>query len=535
LDREEIAGVSIKKLGAVFKTVGLPQYTYVKPLHYGEIRSDIEQEGKHVLIEGPSGIGKTCVVFKVFEELSYVQGEHYLYVSCRDANSVDVIETTLAASNEGGDTQPRILFLDDFHILSETYRNELGDRLKRLSDSVFTQGNPLKLILVGIPAAGGSILASAGDLGPRLGGYRFATASDREVNILIDEGENALNVLFEDRDIILSEASGNFWLAQYVCNKICAIKEIYQTQIDTSILSFDLLTIRRRILDELSTRFMPVAVAFSKGKKWRPGGNKPYLEVLMALSRIPDSVVPFDKLLGMVPERRRPGIKAIRGRIREVICNRETGSDLRKQIAFEDPSFSIEDPLFRYFLTHLTEDDLYREIGLTKDTVDKTAVYTYDLAFSFAGQVRPLVEVLNNELKREDVVTFYDFDSQSSLIGANLEDVLRAIYSVSAKYYVVFLDDNYADRVWTIYERDIMTHSARSRHILPVVLTEKGKSGLVGVSSVLGRIDLSDVWSDFQKTLKFSESNISSIRNRAVLPIIEKIDEFVDDTMVVAP
>lgn len=51
----------IKQLNDVFKTVGLPQYTYVKPTIYGEIRADIEQAGKHLLIEGPSGTGKTVL------------------------------------------------------------------------------------------------------------------------------------------------------------------------------------------------------------------------------------------------------------------------------------------------------------------------------------------------------------------------------------------------------------------------------------------------------------------------------------------
>jgi guanylate kinase len=61
----------VRRLSDVFQTVGLPQYTYVKPTHFGEVRADIEQPGKHVLIEGPSGIGKTCVVYKVFEELGF--------------------------------------------------------------------------------------------------------------------------------------------------------------------------------------------------------------------------------------------------------------------------------------------------------------------------------------------------------------------------------------------------------------------------------------------------------------------------------
>jgi hypothetical protein len=516
-----------KKLGDVFKTVGLPQYTYVKPTHYGEIRSDIDQEGKHLLIEGPSGIGKTCVVFKVFEDLGFHDDNEYLYISCRESNAVDIIDGVIT-EHRAGRLSYAIIFLDDFHILPETYRNSLGDRLKQISDQVFLKQKTIKFILVGIPAAGGSILAQAGDLGPRIGGYRFSAASDKEINTLIDEGENALNILFEDRDIILSEASGNFWLAQYVCNKICSIKEVYETrELDkTSILTFDLLTIRKRILAELSTRFMETAVAFAKGKKWRPGGNKPYLELLLALAKIPDSVVPFDKLLGLVSDRRRPGIRAIKPRIASVIFNQEENVDLRKQIAFEDPSFSIEDPLFRYFLSHLSEDDLYQELGLSKDSVERDSIYTYDVAFSFAGEVRQIVERLNDELKEQDVVTFYDFDQQSMLLGDDLEQVLRSIYATSAKYYVIFMDDAYAQKVWTKFEKDIMTHSSRSRHIIPVVLTELGKSGLVGISSTLGRIDLSDVWSDYKGVGRFSDDNISAIRNRAVLPLIEKVDEF---------
>ena len=76
-----------KKLEDVFKTVGLPPYTYVKPTYYNEVKADILQAGKHLLIEGPSGIGKTCVVFKVCEELGWAKEEDFSYLSCHDSNS----------------------------------------------------------------------------------------------------------------------------------------------------------------------------------------------------------------------------------------------------------------------------------------------------------------------------------------------------------------------------------------------------------------------------------------------------------------
>ena len=118
-------------------------------------------------------------------------------------------------------------------------------------------------------------------------------------------------------------------------------------------------------MTELTQRYMPVAKTFSKGKKWRPGGNKPYLEILLALCKIPESVVTFDKLLYVLPERRKPGIKAVRTRITEVLVDPVKNVDLRKHIAFDpDAGFSIEDPLFRYFLNNLDPKRLYQELGV---------------------------------------------------------------------------------------------------------------------------------------------------------------------------
>ena len=514
-----------KSLAEVFKTVGLPPYTYVKPSYYGEVRADIEQPGKHLLIEGPSGIGKTCIVYKVFGDLGWQKDINYGYVSCRDGDSEIRINAFFEAVNRGNHPNPPIIVIDDFHLIITQKRAEIGASLKRLSDRAFEQASPPKVILIGIPTTGLSLLSDAYDLGPRLGSYRFPKATDKEINHLIDEGENVLNIIFEDRDILLGESSGNFWLAQYICNKICSTQEIFETQEDTKILTFDLLAIRQRLMTELSQRYMSIAKTFAKGKKWRPGGNKPYLEVLLAVSRIPESVVTYDKILNMVPERRKPGLKAIRPRISEVIYNTEKHVDLRKQIAFDpEGGFSIEDPLFRYFLSNLDFKDLYRELGIEVDNIERSRLYSYDIGFSFAGEVRQIVEALNEQLKAEDVVTFYDYDQQAFLLAEDLETTLGRIYGEACRYYLVFLDKYYSDKVWAKYEKDIMTHSGRKKHLIPVVLDDKGAEGLVGISSTIGRIDLRDQWSEVQRTRVITQDVMNALRNRCVLPLLEKLD-----------
>jgi len=342
---------------------------------------------------------------------------------------------------------------------------------------------------------------------------------------LINEGEQSLNVLFEDRDILLGESAGNFWLAQYICNKVCATQDILETRDDVTVVSFDLLGIRQRLMAELSQRCLPVARTFAKGKKWRPGGNKPYLEVLLALARVPDSVVTFDKILNVVPERRRPGLKAIRTRIPEVIFDSNRGVDLRKQLAFEpDSGFSIEDPLFRYFLSNLEVTDLYRELGVEPDNVERSKLYSYDIGFSFAGEARRIVEAVNGQLKGEDVVTFYDYDQQAFLLALDLEKTLARVYAESCRYYLVFLDTHYREKVWTKYEKDIMTNSGRKGHIIPVLLDDAGAEGAVGIPTTLGRIDLRPQWAEMLKGGVVGPDIVNTIKNRCVMPLLEKLD-----------
>ena len=45
----------------IYRTEGVPEYTFVRPPNYNEILVDIRNPGKPVIIEGQSGTGKTTV------------------------------------------------------------------------------------------------------------------------------------------------------------------------------------------------------------------------------------------------------------------------------------------------------------------------------------------------------------------------------------------------------------------------------------------------------------------------------------------
>ena len=177
-----------------------------------------------------------------------------------------------------------------------------------------------------------------------------------------------------------------------------------------------------------------------------------------------------------------------------------------------------------YFLTNLNVPDLYQSLGIEESSVEQSRLYSYDIGFSFTGEARKLVEAVNAALKSEDVVTFYDFDQQAFLLALDLEQTLERIYNESCRYYLVFLDKHYKEKVWTKYEKDIMTRSGRKEHIIPVILDEVGAQGAVGISTTIGRIDLRDQWAEVSRTGQVTVDIVNALRNRCVLPLLEKLD-----------
>src|ERR1022692_3008787 len=62
----------------VFRTEGIPEFTFVHPPNFNEILVDIRTGGKPVIIDSPSGTGKTTPAKKILEECLPQAGFQYL-------------------------------------------------------------------------------------------------------------------------------------------------------------------------------------------------------------------------------------------------------------------------------------------------------------------------------------------------------------------------------------------------------------------------------------------------------------------------
>src|ERR1700746_279821 len=97
-------------LEEVFRTEGVPEFTFVQPPNYNEILLDIRRAGKPVILEGQSGTGKTTAVRRIIEELADHAKTEYL--TARNPTDVTRIQTVVRNKIQGR------FVIDDFHRLS---------------------------------------------------------------------------------------------------------------------------------------------------------------------------------------------------------------------------------------------------------------------------------------------------------------------------------------------------------------------------------------------------------------------------------
>jgi hypothetical protein len=116
--------------------------------------------------------------------------------------------------------------------------------------------------------------------------------------------------------------------------------------------------------------------------------------------------------------------------------------------------------------------------------------YEYDVALSFAGENREIVEQFARLLEAEGFSVFYDNWKKAELWGRDLYQHLDEVYSKKARFCLIFLSAAYAAKAWPNHE----LKSAQARafqeneaYILPVRLDD---TVIPGIRATVGYLDL---------------------------------------------
>lgn len=124
--------------------------------------------------------------------------------------------------------------------------------------------------------------------------------------------------------------------------------------------------------------------------------------------------------------------------------------------------------------------------------LEKTGGFEYDIAITFAGENRDIAEALATGLKEKNISVFYDIFEQSELWGKNLYDHLSYIYGKAARYCIMLLSKDYAQKMWTSLERQSAQARAfreKTEYILPIRLDE---TEIPGLPETVGYVTLKD-------------------------------------------
>lgn len=444
----------------VFVESGVPKVTFVERDDFELLKLSLARPGRGVVIEGPSGIGKTTAVEKAVEDL--VTNGHI----SRNDTSVRI----LSARNSDHQRKLQrlqqwhtgIVIVDDFHRLSPKLCEELVDYLKYLAD---TKPLSKKLVIVGIPRIGQTLVDTSFDVATRIDVFRLGLVKDELILHMIEKGEEALNIEFDRKAEIALAASGSLNVAQFLCFNICQKEQFTETQDQLRLVRCDIDTAVSRVMAVLSRKFSePI-------KRFAAIGGQGDSTGLMLLEELAHSEDGFLSLINL--KGRKPGLaRGIERFIDERLMNKLYSEyPLSAQYLFFDKtllSIVFDDPQMAFYLKKLRLSSLAREVGKSATLGQRKVFISYSHKdFKWLDRLR----VHLKPVEREGIIDLWD-DTKIAAGAQWKEAILEALETARVAIILVSADFLASDFI-SEYELPMLLSRAASggTTILPVIVS----------------------------------------------------------------
>jgi len=462
----------ILEMQDVFVLSGIPQHTFVQPVEYTRLLVALRTAGRSIVIEGPSGIGKTTSVSKAIAEADLAQ--QVLLLSARKKDDVVFIRELSNQLPLG------TVVIDDFHRLDDVAKKVLADLMKTLADDGVAHS---KLIVLGIPNAGRSLISFGKDLANRIEVIPFEANPEYKVDELIEKGENALNVSLNIRKEIVYAAQGSFYIAQMLAYHTCVRAKLLSTATTYATTAESYESVKAHVMETLALSFHDTTIAFARGTKLRPEGRAPYLHLIYWLSLSKNWSINAQREADRHPEQRGSVSQVVtKGFLAALI---DSSDDIQRVLHFDSSSSTlvVQDPQFVFYIRSLSWPHLADEVGF----VSMDFPSRYDFALSFAGPDRDIAEALFNALTEHEFEVFYDRYEQHRILAADVEEYLAPIYSSDAQFVICILGPEYPKRIWTKFESVQLKQRFKSGEVIPIVL-DTAPLGILDSAATVGYI-----------------------------------------------
>lgn len=461
------------KLQEVFVLAGPPDHTFVEPVEYTRLLVALQTAGRSIVIEGPSGIGKTTSIEKAIAQAGLQ--DKVLKLSARKPDDVAFI-------NEIGAHLPLgTVLIDDFHRLSDEAKKLVADLMKTLADEGASHS---KIVVLGIPNVGQSLIAFGKDLANRIEIVPFEANPEHKVEELLSKGEAALNIKLNIKQEIVAAAQGSFYIAQMLAYDTCIRGKILFSSADLVTTEDSFEAVKTVVMGRLARTFHDTTIAFARGTKLRREGRAPYLHLLHWLSQSENWSINTEREADRHSEQKGSVSQVVsKGFLADLISSSE---DIQKVLHFDvrNSTLVAQDPQFVFYLRNISWQALAEEVGFLSLEFPSR----YDFALSFSGTDREVAEAIFKRLEDAEVEVFYDFNEQHRILAEDVEEYLAPIYASEAQMVVCILGPDYPKRVWTKFESQQFKQRFKSGSVVPVVL-DSAPLGVFDDAARVGHIE----------------------------------------------
>ncbi len=482
-------------LEEVFNEARYPDVTFVPPKEYPQIKSAFRAKGKHITLSGASGSGKTTLIKRLIEEEG-VTSLDLLELSGREFSHLDSGLVVLAEKLKVRPTledvtallqMVKFVVIDDFHHLSKGARLEIGQHLK-----LWHERN-VRFVIIGIASSAAELFGADTELGIRNDPFELKTQDEAFVRALIQSGEKALNISFSDplENEIVSACNGVPSIVHVICRILCVQAGVTQTVNQEMVVDFRLRDQADSVLRIFKAKYFDKVVGLAKGKQQSRSVHNTYFDIIATIAADRRSEIPIEYLyqaiVGPIADPKQRNRKSTSfynclNNLDEVISSK----GLNDVLFFRAGAtyISIEDPSFRFYLNLFDIEEVRRKVHIRRSD------FSYDAAFSFAGEVRDRVLQVVRAAEEWGLQVFYDFDQQGLLWGKDLRKILTDIYTDEALFMLVFLSNDYPEKDWPAFELEIGKRAAHKRtqeYLLPVIVDDVV---VVGLKDTVGHLNL---------------------------------------------
>jgi hypothetical protein len=361
----------------VFVPSGVPTVTFVEPEKFADLKMALAHPGRGVVIEGPSGIGKTTALEKAIEQVSLnpIHRQKLGTPEKLSARKPDDVERmrSLQSWHSG------VVVIDDFHRLDDDLSRSIADYLKYLADHQLVDR---KLVIIGIPSTGKKLINIAFDLAVRIKTIKLGKVKDETLINMIGKGEKALNVLFTRKPEIAQAANGSLLIAQLLCYHLALQSNIEETQKKHQAISYSLDESISNALEEISPDLDELIRNFTL-----LGGRRDHtsVEILKELSIVDDGFLSFNQLKDNRSDLTKDIDNFINKKYLEGLY--QSFPNIDRYLYFDNsvPALVIDDPRLTFYLLHTPTSRLARAAGKSQSNIRNKVFISYSHADAQIG------------------------------------------------------------------------------------------------------------------------------------------------------